>query len=89
MLIRALEHEKDLKGPGKLCRELPINKEHNNIDLIHSEELWIESGSLLNNERLIVGPRIGLNNETDPAHWPLRYGIAKSRHLSRPFPRES
>lgn len=85
VLIRALEHERDLRGPGKLCRELMINKNHNQLDLTTSEEIWIEYGQLHENESIAVGPRIGLNNNSDPAHWPLRYGLAKNRHLSRPF----
>lgn len=31
-----------INGPGKLCRELKINKELNNIDLTKSRELWVE-----------------------------------------------
>ena len=85
VLIRALEHDLDLKGPGKICRVLNIDKNHNHIDLTNSEELWIESGELQEDEEVISGPRIGLREESDPAHWPLRFGLARSSHLSRPF----
>ena len=32
-------------GPGRLCRELKINKKLNEIDITSSKELWIESAS--------------------------------------------
>ena len=84
VLIRALEHKgMDLKGPGKLCRELQINKEQNGLDLTNSKEIWIEECSLHPEERVIIGERIGLRG--DAACWPLRFGLAKHPHLSKPF----
>ncbi len=46
VLIRGVEIEggKILNGPGKLCRELKIDKGLNKKDLITSKELWIEDG---------------------------------------------
>ena len=85
VLIRALEHDLDLKGPGKICKVLNINKAHNDIDLLKSTELWIEYEKLKENEKVISGPRIGLRADSDPSHWPLRFGLAASKHLSRPF----
>lgn len=85
VLIRALEHDLDLKGPGKICRTLNIDKNHNHIDLIFSDEIWIEAANLKENERVVYGPRIGLRSDCDTCHWPLRFGLAASPHLSRPF----
>lgn len=39
VLIRGVE---GINGPGKLCRELKIDKKLNNIDLTVSRELWFE-----------------------------------------------
>src|SRR3954469_10994490 len=45
VLIRGLKlispTTKLLNGPGKLCRELSINKTHNNIDLISQEDFYV------------------------------------------------
>lgn len=60
VLIRGVELTDNLKlktknlriiGPGKVCRELKINKGLNGIDLIKSKELWVEK----NNKRLPFG----------------------------------
>ena len=85
VLIRALEHDLDLKGPGKICRILNINKQHNDMDLTDSEELWIEYAELKKGETVVTGPRIGLNTAEDAAYWPLRFGLGMNLHLSRPF----
>jgi DNA-3-methyladenine glycosylase len=34
-----------LRGPGKLCRELKIDRRLNGIDIIRSKELWVESNN--------------------------------------------
>jgi len=54
-------------GPGKLAQALGINKSFNGIDLCSQESaLWIERGERISDERVIVTPRVGLNNVPEP-----------------------
>jgi DNA-3-methyladenine glycosylase len=42
VLIRGLKTETmNLNGPGKLCRHLEITKDHNAVDLITSDVLFV------------------------------------------------
>lgn len=41
VLIRGVER---IIGPGKICRELKIDKNLNGVDIIKSKKLWIEKG---------------------------------------------
>ena len=53
---------KNLKGPGILCRELKIDRKLNNVDLIKSEELWIEdSVEKIKSTQIKKGKRIGVD----------------------------
>lgn len=59
-----LPSNKRLDGPGRLCRELKIDKKLNNIDLRKSKELWIESANRRKRERPLKikrGKRIGVD----------------------------
>lgn len=61
VLIRGVEN---LNGPGKLCRELKIDKKLNGVDICKSKELWIESVSWQTKEKPPVikrGKRIGVD----------------------------
>lgn len=62
VLIRGLKlitpTAKLLDGPGKLCRELSINKFHNNIDLTLSDDFYIAKSEAIN--EFDVTPRIGI-----------------------------
>lgn len=62
VLIRGVE---GLNGPGKVCRELKINRDLNGIDLIKSRELWIESSSRqmgkIKLSQIKKGKRIGVD----------------------------
>lgn len=52
-----------LNGPGKLCRELGITKDHNKIDVVSSNEFYLEDSP----HRLdhLITPRIGIKVGTD------------------------
>lgn len=67
VLIRGLKlilpYEKILNGPGKLCRELSIDKRHNNIDLIDNSNFYIARGENVIN--YASTPRIGIKTATD------------------------
>jgi DNA-3-methyladenine glycosylase len=96
VLIRALEPERGLdlmrarrgpvadrlltSGPGRLCQALAITREHDGLplDAPPFELIGADAPS-----PLLVGPRIGI---TKGAETPWRFGLARSPHLSRPFP---
>ena len=49
VLIRGMEiNGQKIIGPGKVCRELEIDKKLNGLDLIKSQKLWIENRRLMN-----------------------------------------
>lgn len=51
-----------LNGPGRLCRALRINRELNGIDLMISNDLWIEdSGEKISRSKIKRGKRIGVD----------------------------
>ena len=61
VLIRALDFEK-CDGPGKLCRELKIDRNFNGVDVCRSKELWIEdNGELVDRSIIKKGRRIGVD----------------------------
>lgn len=67
VLIRGLKlvspTVKLLNGPGKLCRELSIDKTHNNIDLITQNDFYIAKGDVVS--EFDITPRIGIKTGLD------------------------
>ena len=56
--IKLMNRDKILDGPGKLCKELGINKKHNQVDMINNQQF-----SILNNSVKLpfkVTSRIGI-----------------------------
>jgi DNA-3-methyladenine glycosylase len=103
VLIRALEpleglesmrarrpHLKDFElanGPGKLCLALELERAQNDIDIVKSDKLYITEPKSPLNVAICDGPRVGIGNEHDAVHWPLRFGLAGHPSLSKPrFP---
>ncbi|OGM98272.1 MAG: hypothetical protein A2915_04100 [Candidatus Yanofskybacteria bacterium RIFCSPLOWO2_01_FULL_41_34] len=61
VLIRALEYE-NCDGPGKLCRELKIDKKLNAVDLTKNDLLWIENSKIkIKKSQIKKGKRIGVD----------------------------
>ena len=59
VLIRGVE---SIIGPGKVCRELKIDRTLNNVDVIKSREIWIEEGGeKIKSPRIKKGKRIGVD----------------------------
>lgn len=52
-----------LDGPGKTCRHLGITKEHNGINLIKSDYLYLTEG--IENPDCLTTPRIGIQKAKD------------------------
>jgi DNA-3-methyladenine glycosylase len=84
VLIRALEPLNGLKntnGPGKLCRELQITKELNEIDLtVSGSGMWIDKGTKIDVENIISTSRIGIKQAVD---YPWRFYIKNNPFVSK------
>lgn len=79
VLIRAIDTENG-KGPGRLCRELKIDKKLNGVDLTKSNELWVEStswriGEKISQSRIKRGKRIGISYAGKWKDKPWRFYI--------------
>lgn len=58
-------------GPGKLCRAFGIDgPTHHGVDLVRGTALRILRGAPVDDERVMVTPRIGISKAVD---WPLRW----------------
>lgn len=88
VLVRALEITEGenlppADGPGKLCIALRLGREQNALDLTSSPEMWIEDQPSIPEEEVIEGARVGIGDQHDAVHWPLRFGIKNHPSLSR------
>lgn len=75
-------------GPARLCAAMGIDRASDGLDLLRPTKngpaLWLEPGDVLGD--VLAGPRIGIDRVGEP--WrtaALRFGVAGSRSLSRPF----
>lgn len=66
-------------GPGRLTQAIGITREHNGLPL---DEAPFSLMRRTDEPDILTGPRIGI---TKAMELPWRYGLAASRHLSRPF----
>lgn len=64
VLIRGIQiGDLHLNGPGKICRYLGIDKRHNAIDMINSEELYVIDTPHI--YEIVATPRIGIKVATE------------------------
>src|ERR1051326_2747432 len=71
-----------MNGPGKLCAALGIDKTLDGIAL-NSDVLFLtRRGGHLSDDDIAVSPRVGVDNAGEAAHWPLRFYLRASRHVS-------
>lgn|SRR5574344_312632 len=84
VLIRALEPLGDIKntnGPAKLCRELNITRELNEVDVTDRKSLiWIEKGENVLSKNIIETTRIGIKEAVD---YPWRFYIKDNKFVSK------
>ncbi len=75
VLIRAVAIDGELiDGPGKLCRELAIDRSLNRIDMTCGHQLWFEDrGSKIPREKIGTFPRIGVDYAGPWAKKPYRF----------------
>jgi len=65
ILIRALGMP-DCEGPGKLCRQLEIDRSFNGVDLLDpTSPLYLERGTAYGADLISITERIGLNVATE------------------------
>ena len=82
--LTALECRPDrLRGPGLVCREMGITLEMNGWDLT-SGTLRVMAGEAVPEERVLVGPRVGIRQAAD---LPLRFRVSRAVGARRPAPR--
>ena len=62
-------------GPGKLTQSLGITGSLNGSSLFDSASgLWIETGNPITDDRVTIGPQVGINNVPEPwLSMPWRY----------------
>ncbi len=66
-IIRARRGGRDTDGPAKLTQALGIDGSLNGVDLCSpATSLWIEAGDEIPATNVTIGPRVGLNNVTEP-----------------------
>ena len=70
-------------GPGKLCQALAIDGSFDGAPLWEGD-LTITAGEPVPDGEVATGGRIGVDYAGEAATWPLRFGIAGNRHMSRP-----
>ncbi|MDH4154967.1 MAG: DNA-3-methyladenine glycosylase [Nitrospira sp.] len=77
VLIRAIEVDGDLiDGPGKLCRELDIDRSLHQIDLTEGRSLWFEDrGVRTVGSQIGTFPRIGVDYAGLWAKKPWRFRL--------------
>src|SRR5262245_9463578 len=84
VLIRALEPLEGLDGrtdgPGRICKELAIDRRLNGAELA-PPELWLEAGQAVG--AIASGPRIGVDYAGEWAARPWRFWIPGNRSVSR------
>ncbi len=80
VLIRAIEVEGELiDGPGKLCRELSIDRSLNRHDMTKGQSLWFEDrGARMAPKQVEAFPRIGVEYAGVWAKKPWRFRLAAS-----------
>lgn len=79
VLIRAIEIDGQLiDGPGKLCRELGIDRSLHQLDMTNGQSLWFEDrGKRVDSRQVGTFPRIGVDYAGAWAKKPWRFRLIK------------
>lgn len=84
VLIRALEPLGDLvetNGPAKLCKQMDITRELNEVDLTSKTScLWIEDGIEVPKSKIHTTTRIGIKQAVD---YPWRFYVKDNKFVSK------
>lgn len=81
---RSPVRDRDLcSGPAKLCQALQIDRSLDGADMTLGDTLWIERGEPIDDARVRVTPRIGIDSAGEAwAGKPLRWVVFDSPHVS-------
>ena len=60
-------------GPGKLCIAMEITREHNDIDMVASKELYVTHGKEIDSSQIKAGKRIGIDYAEEAADYLWRF----------------
>jgi DNA-3-methyladenine glycosylase len=67
-------------GPGRLAQAFGVDRRQNGLDLTTGEDLFLAPGEPLTDQRVGIGPRVGISVGVDR---PWRFFEAGSRYVSR------
>jgi DNA-3-methyladenine glycosylase len=71
-----------MNGPGKLCSAMAIDRALDGAAL-NGDLLFLTGRDVaVEDADIAVSPRVGVDNAGDAAHWPLRFFLRASRHVS-------
>lgn len=71
-----------MNGPGKLCAAMDIDRDLDGVPL-DGKELWLAPRDVaVSEDDIAVSPRVGVEGSGEAAHWPLRFYLRGSRHVS-------
>jgi DNA-3-methyladenine glycosylase len=81
-VMRQRRSGRDTRGPGKLTQALGIDGSLNCADLCTQENgLWIEMGTSIADDKITIGPRVGLYTVPEPwKSMPWRYRVKFENH---------
>ena len=84
VLIRALEPLKNVdntNGPGKLCREMLITREHNELPVYDEKSvITVYKGESIKDKNIIQTTRIGISTAVD---YPWRFYVKDNKWVSK------
>lgn len=66
-------------GPARTCQALNVSKQHDGLDLVADQNIWIARPQLPFSFKIVTGPRIGISTAVDQR---LRYFIDGNRFVS-------
>ena len=69
-------------GPARLCQALAIDRRLNGADLVTGAELFIEADLAIPDDRVVVGPRVGVRGDAAARSAPWRFMLRDSPYLS-------
>jgi DNA-3-methyladenine glycosylase len=69
-------------GPAKLCYALGIDRALNAMDLVTSDELWLEQDEFVVDERVKTGPRVGVRGDERAVEVEWRFWIESNPWVS-------
>jgi len=72
-------------GPGKLCQALAVDRLQDGVSLLRGE-LIVAHGEPVAGERVVTGPRIGIDYAGEAASGPVRFAEVGNPEVSWPRP---